>query len=91
MQGTAGVRALRAAVTALILAAEVELDQKTKARQLATLVWTEPPQAPSARTMALDPVTHRVHTVAARLGTPAAGQRRPPVLPGTFELLVLSR
>jgi hypothetical protein len=41
--------------------------------------------------MALDPVTHRVRTVAARLGTPAAGQRRPPVLPGTFELLVLSR
>ena len=46
---------------------------------------------PSARTMALDPVSHRIYTVAAKLGTPAAGQRRPPVLPGTFELLVLSR
>jgi DNA-binding beta-propeller fold protein YncE len=47
--------------------------------------------APSARTMALDPVTHRIYTVAAKFGTPAAGQRRPPVIPGTFELLVLER
>jgi YVTN family beta-propeller protein len=47
--------------------------------------------APSARTMALDPVTHRVYTVAAKFGTPAAGQRRPPVLPGSFEMLVLAR
>ena len=47
--------------------------------------------APSARTMALDPATHRIYTVAAKFGTPAAGQRRPPVLPGTFEMLVLDR
>jgi YVTN family beta-propeller protein len=47
--------------------------------------------APSARTMALDPVTHRIYTVAAKFGPLPAGQRRPPVLPGTFELLVLSR
>jgi DNA-binding beta-propeller fold protein YncE len=47
--------------------------------------------APSARTMALDPMTHRIYTVAAKFGPPAAGQRRPPVLPGTFELLVLER
>jgi hypothetical protein len=47
--------------------------------------------APSARTMALDPVTHRIYTVAAKFGTPTAGQRRPPVLPGSFEMLVLAR
>jgi YVTN family beta-propeller protein len=47
--------------------------------------------AASARTMALDPATHRIYTVAAKLGTPAPGQRRPPVVPGTFEMLVLSR
>jgi hypothetical protein len=45
----------------------------------------------NARTMALDPVTHRIFTVAAKLGPPAAGQRRGPVLPGTFEMLVLAR
>jgi DNA-binding beta-propeller fold protein YncE len=49
---------------------------------------------PGARTMELDPVTHRIYTVAADFGpapTPAPGQRRPrpPVLPGTFALLVL--
>lgn len=44
-----------------------------------------------ARTMALDPRTHTVYTVSARFGTlPAgAGRRRPPVLPGTFALLVI--
>lgn len=47
--------------------------------------------APSARTMALDPMTHRIYTVAAKFGTPAPGQRRPPVMPGTFEMLVLER
>jgi len=47
--------------------------------------------APSARTMALDPVTHRIYTVAAKFGTPVPGQRRPPVLPGTFEMLVVDK
>jgi DNA-binding beta-propeller fold protein YncE len=49
---------------------------------------------PGARTMELDPVTHRIYTVSADFGpapTPAPGQRRsrPPVLPGTFALIVL--
>jgi hypothetical protein len=45
--------------------------------------------------MGLDPRTHRVCTVSAKLGpTPAAAtaddpRRRPPVLPDTFTLLVL--
>ena len=32
-----------------------------------------------------------IYTVAAKFGTPASGQRRPPVMPGTFEMLVLER
>ena len=47
------------------------------------------PTMDGARTMTLDPVTHTIYTVSARLGSlPAgAGRRRPPVLPGTFTLL----
>ncbi|HVP38931.1 MAG TPA: YncE family protein [Candidatus Saccharimonadales bacterium] len=49
---------------------------------------------PGARTMALDPKTHRVFTVTAQFGpapAPTAEHPRPrrPMLPGTFELLVL--
>lgn len=48
-----------------------------------------------ARTMELDPQSHKVYTVSARFGpTPAAvaGRRsRPPMIPGTFTLLVLER
>jgi YVTN family beta-propeller protein len=41
-----------------------------------------------ARTMALDPKTHRIYLVTAEFGPPAEGQRRPSVKPGTFQLLV---
>jgi YVTN family beta-propeller protein len=49
-----------------------------------------------ARTMALDPKTHQVYTVSAEFGTtpaPTAAQPRPrpPMVPGTFTLLILSR
>ena len=44
-----------------------------------------------ARTMELDPVSHRLFTVSAEFGPLPAGQRRPPVLPGTFSLLELDR
>lgn len=50
-----------------------------------------------ARTMALDPVTHTVYTVSSRFGplpdTAGSGgrRRRPPMVPGTFTLLVLTR
>jgi DNA-binding beta-propeller fold protein YncE len=49
-----------------------------------------------ARTMALDPRTHQIYTVSAEFGTapaPTAEQPRPrpPMVPGTFTLLVLSR
>ena len=55
------------------------------------------PTAVGARTMELDPRTHRLYTVTARFGpapaaAPGATRRpRPPMLPGTFELLVLER
>ena len=46
------------------------------------------PTQRSARTMALDPKTHRVFTVAAELTPPPAGQRWPSEKPDTFTLLV---
>jgi YVTN family beta-propeller protein len=50
---------------------------------------------PSARTMALDPATHKIYTVAAKFGPPPTDstadnpRRRPPMLPDSFTLLVL--
>ncbi|MGO8815963.1 MAG: hypothetical protein ACLQVG_15070 [Terriglobia bacterium] len=42
-----------------------------------------------ARTMELDPRTHRVYLVTAQLGPqPAQPRTPPPMVPGTFELLV---
>jgi DNA-binding beta-propeller fold protein YncE len=55
------------------------------------------PTLRGARTMALDPATHRVYTASAKFGvTPAAAtadnpRRRPPMIPGSFTLLVLQR
>ena len=53
--------------------------------------------AQGGRNMGLDPVTHRVFVVVAKYGpTPAEStaanpRRRPPVLPGSFQLLVIER
>lgn len=53
--------------------------------------------APSGRNMGLDPTTHRIYVVAARFGpapaesTAANPRRRPPVLPGSFMLMVIER
>jgi hypothetical protein len=50
---------------------------------------------PGARTMEIDEHAHRVFTVSAKFGPPPAEstaqnpRRRPPMLPGTFTLLVL--
>ena len=46
--------------------------------------------ARGARTMALDPKTHKIYLATAELGPPAEGQRRPSVKPGTFMVLVYS-
>ncbi|HET7564510.1 MAG TPA: YncE family protein [Gemmatimonadaceae bacterium] len=61
-----------------------------------TVVQTVPTMQ-SARTMELNPSTHALYTVGAKFGPmpaqPAAGQRRrrPPMVPGSFTLLVLQR
>jgi DNA-binding beta-propeller fold protein YncE len=52
---------------------------------------------PGARTMALDPRSHRLYLVSAQFGptptesTAANPRRRPPVVPGSFTLLVLEK
>lgn len=44
----------------------------------------------SARTIALDPVSHRVYLPAASFsGQPAPGQRRPPMVPDSFRVLMV--
>ena len=45
----------------------------------------------TARTMALDPYTHRLYTVAAEIETPASDGVRATLKPGTFQLLILGR
>jgi DNA-binding beta-propeller fold protein YncE len=55
------------------------------------------PTMRSARTMTLDPATHTVYTVGAKFGPPPAAatsdnpRKRPPMVPGTFTLLVVGR
>jgi DNA-binding beta-propeller fold protein YncE len=48
------------------------------------------PTARGARTIALDPVSHRLYLPTARFGPLEAGQTRPPIVPGTFEVLVVT-
>ena len=43
-----------------------------------------------ARTMALDPKTHRIFLITAEFGPQAAGEQRPSIKPGTFVVLVFS-
>ena len=69
----------------------VHEDNPTRFREVATVSTRK-----GARTMALDPRSHRIYTVTADLGAapPATEQDphpRPPVVPGTFALLVLER
>jgi DNA-binding beta-propeller fold protein YncE len=53
--------------------------------------------APGSRNMGFDPVTHRLYVAAAKFGrAPAQAtkdnpRRRPPLLPGTFEVFVVER
>jgi hypothetical protein len=41
-----------------------------------------------ARTMALDPKTHKIYLPSAKFEEPAAGQRRGKMVPGSFKILV---
>ena len=48
--------------------------------------------AQGSRNLGLDPMTHRVFLAAAKFGPPpASGRGRPPVLPGSFSLMVVER
>ena len=53
--------------------------------------------APGARNMGLDPITHRLFVVAAKMGpapaesTAVNPRRRPQVLPGSFMVMVIER
>ncbi|MBZ5515897.1 MAG: YncE family protein [Acidobacteriia bacterium] len=49
------------------------------------------PTKRSARTMALDPKTHRIYLSSADLGPPAEGQRRPSIVPGSFAILIVGK
>ena len=68
----------------------VHEDSPDKFRVVSTV-----PTMTGARTIAADPKTHRVYTVGAKFGPmPAAaagstGRRRPPMIPGSFTLIVL--
>jgi hypothetical protein len=69
----------------------VHEDSPTKFRPVSTV-----PTQRGARTMALDPRTHRIFTVTAELGPPPAPTKeqphpRPTIVPGTFTMLVLER
>jgi DNA-binding beta-propeller fold protein YncE len=46
--------------------------------------------ARGARTMALDPKSHKIYLATAELGPPPEGQERPTIKPGTFMVLVYS-
>jgi DNA-binding beta-propeller fold protein YncE len=42
----------------------------------------------SARTMTIDPATHKIYLPAAKFEAPAEGQRRGKMVPGSFKILV---
>ena len=44
-----------------------------------------------ARTMGIDPTTHTIYMPTAEFGTAAAGQRRPPMKPDSFMIVVVAR
>ena len=44
----------------------------------------------SARTMTIDPATHKIYLASAKFEAPAQGQRRGRMVPGTFKILVYS-
>src|SRR5436190_5526573 len=49
------------------------------------------PTARGARTIAADPKSHHLFLSTAQFGPPVEGQRRPPIVEGTFELLEVGR
>ena len=54
-------------------------------------VVTNVPTNRSARTVAVNESLHTIYLPAADFGTAAAGERRPPMIPGTFQVLVIKK
>ena len=53
------------------------------------IVTANLPTKKSARTLTVNESLHTVYLPAADMGTPAAGERRAPMIPGTFQILVV--
>ena len=49
------------------------------------------PTKRGARTLTVDPATHTAYLPTAEFGAPVAGQRRPPMIPGSFQVLVVKK
>ena len=49
------------------------------------------PTKRGARTLSVDGKSHSIYLPTADFGTPAAGERRPPMIPGTFQVLVVKQ
>ncbi len=49
------------------------------------------PTKKGARTLAVDEKTHKVYLPTADFGAAAAGEKRPPMVPGTFQVLVVGK
>ena len=49
------------------------------------------PTKRGARTIGLDSKSHTIYLPTADFGTPSAGQQRPPMIPGTFQVLVVKQ
>ncbi len=64
----------------------IHQDSPDKYRVVQTLKTPE-----YSRSMGLDPTNHRVYVVAAKFEEAAQGKRRPPMVPGSFSLLVIER
>lgn len=47
------------------------------------------PTKPGARTLSVDPSTHVIYLPTADFSKPAAGEKRPPMIPGSFQVLVV--
>ena len=49
------------------------------------------PTKKGARTLAINEKTHDIYLPTADIGEPVAGEKRPPMIPGTFQVLVVGR
>lgn len=63
---------------------------KTAAHDQYNVVATIPTKR-SARTIAIDPDTHKIYLPAADMEAAVAGAGRPKMIPGTFQVLVLGQ